>query len=257
MYNECNCGNSQSLEIRGPSRRHHPEGTSETASPRFIPSILCSELHREPQFPVTVELLILEMGEMPLATSWAPPASREVIPVPDTPDGLKRSWSFLYIVGCVRARPDNSNGNPWKAWAKIPTQRAQTASEVLLVSSELRELFKTLACIPISTQRYRCIRFLFFFLPLFQEGASVISRTLRTRSSFDVYDMLGRTCLWCLLRFTVQIGLRKYLKPQYILECFHGFVIKIYHHGPNLTFLTITVLRNWTPYQHEGAISWT
>ena len=97
----------------------------------------------------------------------------------------------------------------------------------------------------------------FFFLPLFPEGASVISRTLRTRSSFDVYDILGRTCLWCLLRFTVQIGLRKYLKPQYILECFHGFIIKIYHHGPNLTFLTITVLRNWTPYQHAGAISWT
>ena len=66
MYNECNCGNSQSLEIRGPSRRHHPEETSETASPRFIPSILCSELHREPQFPVPVELLILEMDEMPL-----------------------------------------------------------------------------------------------------------------------------------------------------------------------------------------------
>ena len=43
MYNECNCGNSQSLEIRGPSRRHHPKETSETASPRFIPSILCSE----------------------------------------------------------------------------------------------------------------------------------------------------------------------------------------------------------------------
>ena len=35
----------------------------------------------------------------------------------------------------------------------------------------------------------------FFFLPLFQEGASVISRTLGTRSSFDVYDMLGWTCL--------------------------------------------------------------
>ena len=119
MYNECNCGNSQSLEIRGPSRRHHPEETSETASPRFIPSILCSEFHREPQFPVPVELLILEMAEMPVATSWAPPASREAIPVPDTPDGLKRSWSFLYIVGCVRARPDTSNGNPWKAEAKI------------------------------------------------------------------------------------------------------------------------------------------
>ena len=170
MYNECNCGNSQSLEIRGPSRRHHPEGTSETASPRFIPSILCSELHREPQFPVPVELLILEMGEMPLATSWAPPASREVIPVPDTPDGLKRSWSFLYIVGCVRARPDTSNGNPWKAWAKIPTQRARTASEVLLVLSELRELFKTLSCISISTRRYRCVRFLFFFLTFISRG---------------------------------------------------------------------------------------
>ena len=147
MYNECNCGNSQSLEIRGPSRRHHPEETSETASPRFIPSILCSEFHREPQFPVPVELLILEMAEMPVATSWAPPASREALPVPDTPDGLKRSWSFLYIVGCVRARPDTSNGNPWKAWTKIHTQRAQTASEVLLVLSELLELFKTLACI--------------------------------------------------------------------------------------------------------------
>lgn len=60
MYSERNCGNSQSLEIRGPNRRHHPEETSETASPRFIPSILCSELHREPQFPVPVELLILE-----------------------------------------------------------------------------------------------------------------------------------------------------------------------------------------------------
>lgn len=81
MYNECNCGNSHSLEIKGPSRRHHPEETSETASPRFKPSIL---LHREPQFPVPVELLILEMAEMPIATS-APPASREAIPVPDTP----------------------------------------------------------------------------------------------------------------------------------------------------------------------------
>ena len=230
MYNEYNCGNSQSLEIRGPSRRHHPEETSETASPRFIPSILCSEFHREPQFPVPVELLILEMAEMPVATSWAPPASREALPVPDTPDGLKRSWSFLYIVGCVRARPDTSNGNPWKAWTKIHTQRAQTASEVLLVLSELLELFKTLACISIGTRRYRCIRFLF---------------------------LLGRTCLRCLLRFTVQIRLRKYLKPQYILECFHGFIIEIYHHGTNLTFLTITVLRNWTPYQHAGAISWT
>ena len=174
MYNEYNCGNSQSLEIRGPSRRHHPEETSETASPRFIPSILCSEFHREPQFPVPVELLILEMAEMPVATSWAPPASREALPVPDTPDGLKRSWSFLYIVGCVHARPDNSNGNPWEAWAKIPTQRAQTVSEVLLVLSELRELFKTLACISISTQRYRCIRFLFFLTFISRGGICYI-----------------------------------------------------------------------------------
>ena len=84
--------------------------------------------------------------------------------------GLKRSWSFLYIVGCVRARPDTSNGNPWKAWAKIPTQRARTASEVLLVLSELRELFKTLSCISISTRRYRCVRFLFFSYLYFKRG---------------------------------------------------------------------------------------
>ena len=203
MYSERNCGNSQSLEIRGPNRRHHPEETSETASPRFIPSILCSELHREPQFPVPVELLILEMGEMPLATSWAPPASREVIPVSDTPDGLKRSWSFLYIVGCVRARPDNSNGNPWKAWAKIPTQRAQTASEVLLVLSELRELFKTLARISISTQRYRCIRFLFFPYLYFKRGHLLypVLCSRAVRSMFTICSGGHASDAYCVLLF--------------------------------------------------------
>ena len=201
MYNECNCGNSQSLEIRGPSWRHHPEETSETASPRFIPSILCSELHREPQFPVPVELLILEMAEMPVATSWAPPASREAIPVPDTPEGLKRSWSFLYIVGCVRARPNTSNGNPWKAWAKIPTQRAQT--EVLLVLSELRELFKTLACISISTRRYRCIRFLFFSYLYFKRGHLLypVLSARAVRSMFTICSGGHASDAYCVLLF--------------------------------------------------------
>ena len=74
----------------------------------------------------------------------------------------------------------------------------------------------------------------FFCLPLFQGGKS---RTLRMRGSFDVYHMLRRTYLLCLFRFNVLIRLRKYLKPQYIIERLrHGFISKIYHHGSSFTF---------------------
>ena len=112
------------------------------------------------------------MAEVPVETA-APAASKETIPVLDTPgvnskpDATLASQNFAM----KDSKPKTYNYIPDKTRTKIPSQRAQTASKILLVLKKWR-LFKRLRLVSVSTLDYNISG---SFLSFASRGGIVIS----------------------------------------------------------------------------------